>query len=476
MLLQKVRSILKKDYSFPDESKFLVGVSGGPDSVCLLNILSQMPYEIVVGHLNHNLRPSSSEEMAFVEKIATKYGCKFIGKTANILELSELNKSGIEETARKERYRFLFSAAQDEKADAVLVAHQADDQIETLLMNLIRGAGLEGMSGMRVMSISEFHPGIPLVRPLLKTWREDIMNYCRSHRLEFRLDESNQSLTNTRVSIRNHLIPELGKYNPNIKVTLLRTQQVMEEDFNYFQESISSGIKEIHLTSENDTVFLDLTGFKKLPKSLQRLVIKDILEKYFFGQKTISFSNIEYARKMFAREIKRSSLKISDELYAFTTGRNGILTKNSEGGWDKGLPGIEKELTIAVQSGKYPIGIGWQLEIEEISKKQISEDFKHNKDPYKAYIDKVQVKGIITIRPWTKGDRFRPLGMNGKSIKLSDYWINRKVSPQARVYWPLVLSKDEIIWIPGFQQSHNTRVTDKTQNIIILRLKSNSYV
>ncbi|MDP2964713.1 MAG: tRNA lysidine(34) synthetase TilS [Pelolinea sp.] len=474
MLLQKVRSILKKDCSFPDERKFLVGISGGPDSVCLLDVLSQLPYEIVVGHLNHNLRPSSSEEMAFVEKIATKYGCKFIGKTANILKLSELNKVGIEETARKERYRFLFSAAQNENAAAVFVAHQADDQIETLLMNLIRGAGLEGMSGMRVISISEFHPSIPLVRPLLKTWREDIMNYCRSHRLEFRLDESNQSLTNTRVNIRNHLIPELAKYNPNIKVTLLRTQQVMEEDFNYFQESISAGVKEIHLTSENDTVYLDLSGFRKLPKSLQRLVIKDTLEKYFFGQETISFSNIEYARKMFAREIKRSSLKISDDLYAFTTGGRGILTKSSECGWDSSLPRIEKELKIVAESGKYPIGIGWQLEIEEIPKNQISEDYRNNKDPFKAYIDKDQVKGIITIRPWIKGDRFRSLGMNGKSIKLSDYWINRKVSPQARVYWPLVLYQDEIIWIPGFQQSHNTRITDETQNIIIFRLKSNA--
>jgi tRNA(Ile)-lysidine synthase len=473
MLLQKVSSILKKDCGFQDESKFLLGVSGGPDSVCLLDILSQLPYEIVVGHLNHNLRPSAREEMAFVEKLAEKYGCKFIGKTANILKLSEISKIGIEETARRERYRFLFSAAKDEKADAVLVAHQADDQIETILMNLIRGAGLEGMTGMRMISISEFHPFIPLARPLLKMWRKDILSYCRLHRLEFKLDESNQSLINTRTKVRNHLIPELAKINPNIKVSLLRTQEVLEEDNNYFQESISKGLKEINFTNEKDKVSLELTCFGKLPKSLQRLIIKDILEKHFIDQETISFSRIEYIRKIFTREIKKTSLKISDELYAFKTGGKGILAKSSEGGRDNALPEIEKELTIPMQSGKFPIGLKWHLEITEIPKNILGEDFRNNKDPYKIYIDKESVSEKLQIRPWIEGDRFQPLGMNGKSIKVSDYWINHKVALDARVNWPLILNGNEIIWIPGFQQSHKTRIVGDTQNILILLFKRN---
>ena len=470
MLLQKVRSILKKECEFPDESKFLVGVSGGPDSICLLDALSQLPYDIVVGHLNHNLRLSSSEEMAFVESLAAKYGCKFVGKTENIQELSEINKTGIEETARKARYRFLFTTAQIEEANAVLVAHQADDQIETVLMNIIRGAGLEGMAGMKVKSISEFNPDIPLVRPLLSIWRDEIMAYCHSHRLEFRLDETNQLMTNTRASIRNHLIPELAKYNPKIKDSLLRTQQIIEDDFNYLQESISIAEKEIQLTFQTDAVFLDLKGFRKLPISMQRLIIKATLEKYFFGQETITFSNIEYTRKMFAREIKRTSLKITGDLYAVTAGGRGILRKSMEGGWDINWPIVEKELTIAVQSGKYPISAGWQLEIEEIPKNQIGENFRNNTDPFKAYIDVGKVKENLTIRSWIKGDRFQPFGMDNKSIKLSDYWINRKVQLQVRANWPLVLSQDEIIWIPGFQQSHNTRLTDETQNTIVLRL------
>ena len=472
MLLQKVHAILKKECNFPDDSRFLVGVSGGPDSVCLLDILSQLPYEIVVGHLDHNLRPSSNEEMDFVEKLADTYACKFVGKTVDILEISRINKTGIEETARKERYEFLFNSAKEERAAGVLVAHQADDQIETLLMNIIRGTGLEGMTGMRVRSMSEYNPDIPLVRPLLGIWREEILNYCQNHQLEFRLDESNQSMDHTRSRLRNRLIPELAQYNPNIKNSLLRTQQVLTEDFNFLEGAIASAIKDIGLTTSRNSVELKIEEYKKLPVSMQRLVIKEIFEKYFLDQNIISFSNIEYARRMFNREMKKSTLEISNQLFIYISEGKGILTTKRSGELGSGWPRIDKELTLSMQSGNYPLNEKWLLEIEEIPKDQVSEDIFKNQDPFTAFFDAKKINEKITIRSWKKGDSFKPLGMKGKSIKLSDFWINRKISPFARSDWPLVLNKDSIIWIPGLQQDHDTRIVNKTQKIIIMRLKS----
>ena len=471
MLLQDVRTILKKECSIRDESKLLIGVSGGPDSVCLLDILSQLPYEIIVGHLNHNLRPSSSEEMDFVEKLAEKYKCKFVGKSSNILEISRERKIGIEEAARKERYHFLFNSAEDENARAVLVAHQADDQIETLLENLIRGAGFEGMTGMKVKSFSEFNLEIPLVRPLLKTWRDEILKYCQSHHLEFRIDETNQSIDHTRSRIRNHLIPELSYHNPNIKRTLLRTQQVLAEDFDFLRESIASSMKAIKLTNRKNSVDLDIKEFKKLPVSLQRLVVKNIFEKYFFGQEIVRFSNIEYARKMFTRELKRTTLLISNQLFIYTTGEKGVLAKNSEGRLEGNRPRILHKMTMVVKSGKYPINEKWELEIEESPKELMGVDYYKNQDVFTAYFDEAMINESLSIRTWIKGDRFQPLGMNGESIKLSDYWINRKISPMERNDWPLILSEGKIIWVPGLQQNNETRITKKTQKIIILRMK-----
>ena len=214
-----------------------------------------------------------------------------------------------------------------EGARGVLVAHQADDQIETFLENLLRGAGLEGMTGMKVCSISEFNTKIPLIRPLLGTWREEILNYCQNHHLEYKLDETNQSLVYTRSSIRNHLIPELKLYNPNIKNTLLRTQQVLAADFDYLQDSLASSFEEIQLSVKNETVELNLAAFKNLPVSMQRLVVKEIFKKYFTTQEITSFSNIEYARKMLTRDLRRTSLKISDQFHVFISGTAWCIFK-----------------------------------------------------------------------------------------------------------------------------------------------------
>ena len=468
MLLQKVRNILQAECAFSAGSKLLVGVSGGPDSVCLLDILSQLPYEIVVGHLNHKLRPSADEEMAFVKKLSAGYGFKFVGRTANILDQTKLKKSGIEEEARRERYRFLFDSAKKENAKAVAVAHQADDQIETLLMNLIRGSGLEGLTGMRIKSISEFNPEIELVRPLLNVWREEILDYCQNHHLEFRLDETNQSLDYHRSRIRNQLIPELANYNPNIKSTLLRTQKILMDDFAFLNESISTVRNEIQLEIKKGTVSLELKAFKRLPVSMQRLIIKEILEKYFFDQEIISFANIEDARKIFTREIRKTTLTIAEKIYIYISDDTGSLVKSSADAGLESQPSIDQELIVPLTQGRFPVARGWQLEVKEIQKIEIGGAFSENQDLFTAYFDKEKLSDCFTIRSWNKGDRFKPLGMKGKSIKLSDFWINRKLPPHTRCNWPLVLSGESIIWIPGFQQDHETRITDQTGSIIVL--------
>lgn len=471
MLFQTVRDILNKECALPEESKLLAGVSGGPDSVCLLDILAQLPYEIAVGHLNHNLRPSSPDEMVFVEQLAAKYRFKFVGKSLDILEISEKKKTGIEETARKERYQFLFASAKAEGVMGVLVAHQADDQIETLLENLLRGAGLEGMTGMKAYSISEFNTMIPLIRPLLGTWREEILNYCQNHHLEYKLDETNQSLAYTRSSIRNHLIPELKRYNPNIKNTLLRTQQVLAADFDFLQDSLASSFKQIQLSVKNETVELNRIAFKNLPVSMQRLVVKEIFEKYYNSREITSFSNIEYARKMLTRDLRRTSLEISAQFHVFISGTLGVFAKQISEETKERWPWLSREITFTSQSGNHSISENWVLEIKAIPREQIDFNFHQNPDAYTGYFDREKLDEEITIRTWIKGDRFRPLGMDGRSIKLTDYWINRKIPSLARNRWPLVVHKEAIIWIPGLQQDNDCRVTDNTQNIIVLKVK-----
>ena len=438
--------------------------------MCMLDILSQLPYQIIVAHLNHNLRPSSFDEMAFVEQLSGKYGFKFIGKSLNILEISKEKKTGVEETARKERYQFLFNSAITEESEGVLVAHQADDQIETFLENLLRGAGLEGMTGMKASSISEFNSSIPLIRPLIKTWREEILSYCENHHLDYKLDETNQSLEYTRSRIRNHLIPELINYNPNIKNTILRTQQVFAADFDYLKDSLATSFESIQLSVKKEDVELNLKAFKDLPVSMQRLVVKEIFKQYFSTQEITSFSNIEYARKMLTRDLRRTTLKISDQLHVFISGTQGVFTKRISDEANERWPWLASEMVIHPQPGKYPISKNWELEIAEFPRTQFDLDFHQNADAFTGFFDKEKLDEELTFRTWIKGDRFRPLGMNGKSIKLTDYWINRKIPTLARNRWPLLVNKDGISWIPGLQQDHDTKVNGNTQSILVLKV------
>jgi len=471
MLFQTVRDVLKKECSLPEGSKILAGISGGPDSVCMLDILSQLPYQIIVAHLNHNLRPTSSNEMAFVEQLTEKYGFKFISKSIDILKVSKEKRIGIEETARNERYKFLFSSADIEGAIGVAVAHQADDQVETFLENLLRGSGLEGMSGMKVRSISEFNSSIPLIRPLLKTWREEILSYCQNHHLEYMLDETNQSLVYTRSSIRNHLIPELIRYNPNIKNTLFRTQQIFSADFDYLQDALAAGFKTIQLNVKNETVELNLRAFKNLPVSMQRLVIKEIFDQHFSTQEITSFSNIEYSRKIFTREIRKTSLEMNGKLIVFISGPIGVFTRRINEEAKKRWPWIAKEFTMLAQPGEYQISEKWCIEIEENSRTKVTPDLYQNSDAFTGFFDKRKLNEKLMARTWIKGDRFQPLGMKGKSLKLTDYWINRKIPAFARKSWPLIVNKDAIIWIPGLQQDHTTRITENTQIVLTLKAR-----
>lgn len=471
MLFQTVRDVLKKECNLPEESKLLVGISGGPDSVCLLDILSQLPYEIVVGHLNHNLRPSSSDEMAFVEQLAAKYRFNFVGKSLDILKISNEKKTGVEETARRERYQFLFASAIAEEAKGVLVAHQADDQIETFLENLLRGAGLDGLTGMNACSTSEFNSRIPLIRPLLGAWHEEILNYCQNHKLEYKIDETNQSLVYTRASIRNHLLPELERYNQNIKNTLLRTQQILSADFDYLQDTLTYSFKDIQFSVKDESVELNLTAFKKLPVSLQRLVVKEIFEKYFNTKEIISFSNIEYARKMLTREVRRTSLEIYGKFHVFISGTLGVFAKQISDETKEKWPWLSHEATFNSEPGTYPISDNWVLDIKISLREKLDLNFHQNQDSFSACFDMEKLDRELTIRTWNKGDRFQPLGMNGGSIKLSDFWINRKIPSFARSRWPLVVNNYAIIWIPGLQQDNISKITDKTQNILIMKVR-----
>ena len=225
----------KLSRSFPPDARYLIGVSGGRDSVALLHWLLSTGYKrLVVCHLNHQLRGRSSDADArFVEKLAVASQADFELGSVDVRALAKKRMISIETAAREARYAFFAKAVQDHRCDTIFLAHHADDLVETFLFNLIRGSGLTGLTAMRDVSTRDLDDikRLIIVRPLLSVWRKEIDNYVRQHRLNFREDATNKDLTPIRNRIRNRVIPYLeNTLDRNIRQNIWRTATIAAEE------------------------------------------------------------------------------------------------------------------------------------------------------------------------------------------------------------------------------------------------------
>jgi len=284
----------KRDFRFPRDARYLIGVSGGRDSVALLHWLLSLGYKkVVVCHLNHQLRGRSSDADArFVEKLAERYHVDFELAAANVRALAKKKKMSIETAAREARYSFFAKAAKRHRCHTIFLAHHADDLVETLLLNLIRGAGLAGLAGMRNVS-SRHIDGVDLtiVRPLLSVWRRDIDKYVRERHLTFREDATNKNLAPTRNRIRNRIIPYLEKIlGRNIRQNIWRTAMIAAEEEKWLDNEVPDS------TDAN----LSVLKLRALPIALQRRAILKWLRAQNVSE--VGFDVIERVRSLADRE------------------------------------------------------------------------------------------------------------------------------------------------------------------------------
>jgi tRNA(Ile)-lysidine synthase len=229
---------------FPRDRRYLIGVSGGRDSVVLLHWLLSLGYKnLVVCHLNHQLRSRSSlADARFVEKFAVKHGAQFELESANVRALAAKQKISIETAAREARYKFFAEAARRRRCKTIFLGHHADDLVETFLINLFRGAGITGLSGMRENSTRRIGDvDLAIARPLLGVWRKEIDAYLRKHRLRFREDASNKNLDPLRNRIRHRIIPYLEKIlGRNIRPGIWRAASIAGEEEYWIEKQLSN--------------------------------------------------------------------------------------------------------------------------------------------------------------------------------------------------------------------------------------------
>lgn len=470
-MLEELKDILQDKCHLNQDRPLILGVSGGPDSLCVLDVLDRFDYPLIVVHFNHKLRPNADKDAEIIRQMVGKRKRQFLLGEADVYERAAREKESIEEAARNERYHFLFQCAEKFNAQAVMVGHTADDQVETVLMHLIRGSGLSGLGGMRFRSLpNAWSDKIPLVRPLLEVWRNEVIAYCSAHGLEAILDESNLDMTFFRNRLRHEMIPYLESYNPEFRKVFVRTVEILQAEEDFIQGSVTKAWADCILESGLGYVGFDSGIFYGYPLNIQRHLVRRGISVLRPDMRDIGFNAVELAlqslsaSKSFAEVDLISGLKMTVE-----PGRFWIAE------WQTDIPTREwpqvKEIETRLVVGEPLIlQAGWQLSVRSLPKVDLLPREPWPEDETRVWIDQDQVELPLIVRARTPGDRIQPFGMGGRSVKISDYMINEKLPHRARQGWPLVCSGKDIVWVCGYRLAHPFRVKKSTTEVLELRL------
>ncbi|MBS1248763.1 MAG: tRNA(Ile)-lysidine synthase [Chloroflexi bacterium] len=461
--------------NLPNNNRLIVaGVSGGPDSLCLVDGLARLGYPVVVAHFNHLLRPEAGDEARRVEEVAISRGVDFLLGEGDVRQHAHTHALSLEEAARLLRYQFLFEQARNLQAGAVVVGHNANDQVETMLMNLLRGSGLAGLSGMLPSTLpNPWSETIPLVRPLLGVWREDILAYCRERNLKPVHDPSNVDTAFFRNRLRRELLPLLEEYRPGVQQRLWQTAHILAGDQEALQQHVDHLWRAFPTQCTGDYVAFDSEEFLSLPKGTQRRLIRRTFRHLRPDFTEISFEVVETACQFMARPSQSKEANLAGRVRIMLIGKRVYLAA-----WEANIPldawpqmGKDVSQLVLQAPGQVDLPAGWSFHAEYVkSISALNAQKLQRENPFQVYLDAGKTRPLLLIRSRQKGERFAPLGMDGHSMKIADFMVNEKIPRHARPKWPLVISQGEVIWVPGHRLAHAVRVTDETEKVLSLTL------
>ncbi|GAP10470.1 tRNA(Ile)-lysidine synthetase, N-terminal domain [Bellilinea caldifistulae] len=450
----------------------VVGVSGGADSLTLFHLFIRLKIPVWVVYFDHQLRPESKKESLIVQQLAEAWKAEgFIAGQEDVRRLAEQTRCSVEAAARQARYRFLFKTAEEFNAAAVAVGHTADDQVETVLMHLIRGSGLDGLSGMDYRTIiRDFSPTVPLIRPLLGFWRTEIEQYCRQNGLQPLQDVTNQSLKFTRNRIRHELIPQLQVYNPRIKNRLWTMSRVVKDHLQVIKPIAKKTLHEVCVESrEGEWLAFSASRLKELPGEMLSIVLREAIHVLKPASEDISWQSTNLAIAEIQSDRRTGVIQLGDGVELLFSQERIYLRNETSVIFDARFPNIPlgEEYTLS-STGEVKLGKDWFLQAEVVNVEQIPPTWKE--DRFEAWLDAQKVKFPLKIRAWKPGERFRPLGMSGRSVKIADFLTEKKVPRPLRSGYPLVFSGEEAIWLPGLQIADPVRIAQNTQWVLHLKL------
>lgn len=474
-VVQQVRDTIRRYGLFKAGETVVVGVSGGPDSLTLLHVLLRLRdglgIALHVGHLDHAMRPESADDARFVEALAKDWGVPITVERRDVPRLARAWRLALEEAARRARYEFLAEVARRTGARTVAVAHNADDQVETVLMHLIRGSGLAGLRGM--LPSSPYPYPVPdrerlrLARPLLEVPRAAIEAYCREHGLQPRFDRSNLDTTFFRNRLRHELLPLLETYNPRIREVLRRTAHVIADDYDFLCRERDQAWERV-VREEDGAFVFDLARWRELHPSLKRGLLRKAVRLLRPELRDITWAHIENALAVADEKPPGSEatlpagLALFKSYDRFTVGERPPLP-------DWPLLTVER-LSLRIP-GVTPLPDGdWQVTADLFPREALTDGELRDPDPWHAVMDADVAGDALFLRRRRPGDIFHPLGMGGHTKSIAEFMINARIPVHVRDRLPLVVNaRDEIVWLPGWRLDERVRITETTARVLRLR-------
>ncbi len=463
-MLDKVVETIRRYQLIENGETVVTGVSGGPDSVCLLHVLhllsGRLGIKVLAIHINHGLRGRESDgDEAFTREICSNLGINLRCLAFDINEVSRKEGISLEEAGRETRYREFQRFADETGAARIAVAHNKNDQAETVLMNLLRGTGLQGLTGM------DYIRG-RIIRPLLDVSRREIEKYCEENSLGYRIDSSNLKGDFTRNRIRLDLIPGINKsFGTDLTESVHRMALLLKSDNSYMELEAQKAFSRCLDTDSNGCVALKLKELKLLHPALTARVIRIAVGRIKGNLKGIESKHVEDITALLKKSRTGSAIQLPFGIRAGIS--YGVLKVFME------RPSTDKEF-------EYELEVPGFASLDEIplSIKSSLESLCPNIDKYERigynsleqFFDYDRMNKGINIRNRRIGDVFAPYGSNG-SKKLKEYFIDNKVPREKRDGIPLIASANEVVWIIGHKISDKFKVTENTKRVLKLTVK-----
>lgn len=459
-MLNKFLKTVEKHRMLEKGEGVVVGVSGGPDSVCLLHLLWRIKdmydLKLYAVHLNHRFRGEEADaDAAYVKEFCDKLDIPSFIFSEDIARYSREKGISFEEAGRERRYQLFYQVMAQQGAGKIAVAQNMDDQAETVLMRFMRGSGLEGLGAI---SYVRDHT---IIRPLLDTSRKEIEDYCEAFQLKPRIDKTNLEAIYTRNRIRLELIPYIEKhFNSKIKETLWRTANLFREDREWIELSVQKNFEEA-ARKEKDAIRVDCQAIRKMHPAMGKRVLRRALQEVCGGLADTEHVHIAH---------------ILELVHKGNVGAKIDLPKGMMAELGYGVLMIKKRRAIDPVEFIYPLDIGESLYLPELNATVTSKIIPldqwnpQDKHPYKKYFDLEKIEQGIIIRNRRSGDRFVPYGMQGRK-KLKDYFIDEKVPREMRDRIPLVCDGHEIMWVVGYRTSERYKIDPQTQKVLVLEWK-----